>query len=892
MSNTRRILATSVLMLCTGGSLAQDRIKVARAVVPLTHEAVARAYNPKFGGYPVVGDPAAPEAERWADIFFRYHFTARNGGSKAATVQATATKPDGFAIATEFRIEPEKLEIAPGTTASVTLVVKVPGEAAAKLPAGYQRDIEVRFVGEGVEGGTQKVVFWVPAVAKILAGADGTGIPADVLPPDADYAHEFAGGWDGARFKQPFLAMSGHEVEARRKMVAEGFKPLHNVDYPFPRADLGRQPEYLSIKMLPDQPAPTGNELGGGMLDLALRWAYTGDRKSAEKIRELAMAMVDRADRLGRGQRGRLCINGLSEAWVTTPVFFAFDLISGAGVFTPDEEKRFEDWMLYETTLMRQIFAYSNQQCEENIANFAAGLVAGDFRHFRFTYYPPYGLEGQLSGAFYADGFHREHQIGYHYRSINPMCEQAEALLRLGFCTYDERTHAALMQPVRATIFPGDDLGGNDFAACGIAWLRYRDPDAAGWLRITRKRGRLPLHYGGITLPEGTDASWKNGSHQPGSGTTILRASDGRRGIAFGWGRPEKRGAKDFMDYRLLYSDGRRACTFGAGQFGHGATPAHNCVVANERVEATPGVPVEMALDGEFPYCVAENPGPKPMADVDLAQPWPYPWIWPKAGDVHSINWPLGLPYPHTGQGKWWREWRPMTDVVRWSRAVALIEGGFLIADAVELEARGRIDRSIHLGGSLTPRARIEAVSVPLTPANAPLGAADFYRAAQSGPLSDGLANGRPAASAFPRGKTDETWSFTARMGGVGVTATVLGTPGTEVIRVESLQGSWGMANPFVIARREGVKQTRFIVFIEPSGGWDAKTPPPAPRLKGMARVAVTEVAGQALPDGQAAAVALDFGDRRVIVLLNDSGQEAAAGAVSTGKRFTAAGAR
>jgi hypothetical protein len=879
------------------GSVAGAAVRVERAVVPLTHEAVARGYNPKFGGYPVVGDPAAPETERWADLFFRYHFTLTNDGPKAVTVQAMASsKPADFAVATEFRVEPGKLELAPGQTARVTLVVKVPGEAAAKLPAGYTRDLEVRFAGEGIAGGAQKVVFWVPAVAKILAGADGQGLPADVCPAGADYADEFAGGWDGARFKQPFLVMSGREVEARRKMVTDGFKPLHNVDYPFPKADLGQQPDYVSINALPDQP-PHGSDIGGGMLDLALRWAYTGDRKFAEKVRELALAIINRADRLGRGSKGRMGFNPLSEAWTAAPVFFAFDLVSGAGVFTPEEEQRIKEWMRYETTLMRQIFAYSNQQTEENLANFAAGLLDGDFRHLRFAYYPPYGSEGQLSGAFYADGFHREHQPGYHFRSINPICEQAEVLLRLGFCAYDDRTHRALMQQVLAIVGPGDSLGGEAVAACELAALRYRDPAAAFLLR---GRGRFQLHHGGGPLPEGSDSAWKGGSHMPGSGETVLRAPDGRRGVAFGWGRPEKRGAKDFMDYRLFYSDGQKGFAIGGGQFGIVETLGHNCIIANENVEATPGVPVEMQLEGDFPYVVAENPGPKPMSDTDLAHPWPYPWIWPNAGDVNGINWPLGLPYPHAGKGKWWREWKPMPGVARWSRTVAMVEGGFLIADAVELEAPGRLERPVHVGNVLTSLPRLGGFSVPLTPVDEPLGRAPIYLAAQSSTLKgEKYQEGYPGDAVvgetkFPRARTDDSWSFTARMGedwqkpdGVGVTATMLGAPNTEVIQVPWLKGAWGKCLPFMIARRENVKQTRFVAFIEPYGEWRRKTDA-APRFKGMKRLAVTDADGKVLSDEQGAAVELDFGGKRVVVLLNDSGKQAKVGGLSTTRRFAA----
>jgi|GEM_PF-1754185 len=395
-------------------------------------------------------------------------------------------------------------------------------------------------------------------------------------------------------------------------------------------------------------------------------------------------------------------------------------------------------------------------------------------------------------------------------------------------------------------------------------------------LRLEDRRVEIRLkHVGsGVTCPEcGRDCG-------------LADHADGRLGIAFAWGRPEKRQAQDFMDYRLYYGPGRGL--FSTGQFGRLTTPAHNCIVANEHVSATPGVPAEMRLDGAFPYCVAENPGSKPINDTDLAQPWPYPWIWPKAGEVHSNFWPLGLPYPQAGQGKWWREWRPMEDVTRWSRAVALVEGGFLIADAVELESPGRVDRPIHLGGSLVPQLEIEGTTLAIGPVKGPLGTAAVYQDMLP-PVAKEPAPGDAAhADEFPRGKTADTWAFSGRMGGVGVTATVLGAPGTEVIHVGKLKGSWGAANPFLLVRREGVTQTRFVVFIEPSGAWEAKERTGAPRLKGMNRLPVTDAAGKPLADEQAAAVELDFGDKRVVVLLNDSGAEIKAGGVSTAQRFAA----
>jgi len=449
---TCHFLPAAAVLLAAVPMVADAAVTVERAVVPLTHEAVARAYDPTIGDFPVVGNPGAPENDRWADLFFRYHFMVKNEGVKPATVRAEAAKPADFDIATEFRLEPEKAEVAPGQTAGVTLVMKVPGEAAAKLPKGYTREIAVRFSGEGVAGGEQKVVFWVPAVAKILAGSDGKGIPADVCPEGADYAEEFSGGWDGTGFKSPFAVATEGQIASWRKTVAQGLKPdkqdqvWHHGNGGMMKSLAETDPGSIADWQRDHtKHAPTAEAIQ----NLALSWAYTGDEADAGKAARLILAVVDRAERLGFGQDGRVGQNGLSDAWFTSPVFRAIDLLAGAGKFSAEELTRIRRWMTYQANIMRdQIFAYSNMQTEECYPIMIAGLHAKDFKLARFSYYPPYGMEGQLSGAFYADGFHREHQNGYHFQTIIPITDQAEALLRLGFCGYDERVHRALMNPV------------------------------------------------------------------------------------------------------------------------------------------------------------------------------------------------------------------------------------------------------------------------------------------------------------------------------------------------------------------------------------------------------------------------------------------------------------
>jgi len=860
---------------------AAGEVRVQRAVVGLTHKAVARGYPKHHKGYPVVGDPRSPAATRWADLYFRYHFTVFNDGTKTAKIAAVAQRPDDFKIAAEFRMAPEQADVAAGTSCDFTLIVKVPGEAAAKLPGGYWRKLSTRFTGAGVGPVSREVVFWVPAVAKILAGADGTSLPADVLPPGADFADEFSGGWNGKSFAAPFVMSTAAAIKAMRRMVAEGVKPGR---YPYVRADLSKKPDTVTPEMIPKENHHTKhNRFAHAILDFTLRWVHTGQKHFAQRARDLILAYVDRAHKLGLGLKGRVGLNGLSDAWFTSFAFPSYDLLKGTGLFTPAQQKRVEAWMLYEANMMAdQMFGFNNMQCEENFPVMVAGLVGGRFDYLRFTYYPPYGLDGQLSGAFFADGFHRECQFGYHYRSINPIADQAEALLRLGFCVYDDRMRRALMNPVRRAMGLGELLGGQDTQACQVAFLRYRDPLAAAWLR----RKRLPLHYGGLLLPKVSDAYWRKPvSHMPASGQTVLRgqvAPKDVRTLKLHWGMSNKRQGRDFMDYMLLYS-GR---AFSAGDYGVNDTLGHNAIIVNyDSMRRSGGVPVELGLDEAVPYVVAVNPSPTPRGDTAGSQPWPYPWPWRDAGKEYGTYQPLSI----TGHRE--RDWGPMYDGATWTRTAAVIEGGFLIADRVALVKPGCVDRPLHLSAGYRSLKELEP-SIKLARSAKPIGSTSQYKAAIPPPLAAGSAT-QMTGPAFPQATTDKSWSVTVfnRHGehSFSVKTSVLGVSRTRVIRVESLKLGFGYHSPFLIIRRDGVARTRFVTFIEPYGYsrvMNRRDTTAKPKLRGMTSLPVTDAKGRALPEADAAALRLDFGSRRVYVVLNDTGQEVRGPGIRTAKRF------
>lgn len=912
----RAVAATVALTLCAVVAAVPGGIRVERAVVPLTHEAVARAYPEQAKGFPVVGDPDADSAERWADLFFRYHFVVRNTGAESATVRAAAEAATDFAVAKVLRVEPERVELGPGERASVTLVVQVAGEAAAGLPAGYAREIEVRFRGEGFDEATRRVVFWAPAVAKILAGADGQDLPADACPEDADYADEFSGGWDGSSFTSPFLMATDAQIATWRETVARGIKPDRQDQY-WHHGNAGMLPTVSKDMIADDRGHETAAPMGEAILNLALSWAYTGNRTDAEKAGELILGYVDRAERLGFGQNGRVGVNLLSGAWFTNPVFRAIDLLEEAGIFTDEETTRIQHWMLYQANVIQdQIIGLNNMQCEANYPVMAAGLIGGDFKYLRFAYYPPYGMQGHLSGAFYADGFHREKQVGYHYRSINPIVEQAEALLRLGFCAYDERVHRALMNPVRRAAAPGDDLGGEDIRACEIAYLRYRDPLAADWLRLNRRRERLALFYHALPLPEAAGAYWQqSGTHLPISGQTVLRTTqspDDIRAVKLHWGFSGKRQGRDFMDCRFLYA-GR---VFGGGDSGVNDSLGHGVVLVNEQsMNECGGFPVEADLNGTFPYVVAANPGPQHLDDTYGAIPWPYAWKW-KMPQWATTFVPLSI------SGNRERQWTAMYDGATWTRTVAAIRGGFLIADRVELDAPGRIDRPLHLSMGFNSLKEL-TTSVKLTEQAGSIGATKQYQAAipglpaaPKGPTDSLLedagedddmldpleeldpAEDQPSGIAgprFPQAVTDSTWTATVfnqhAEHSFSVQSTILGAPGTRIIKVRSLPLGFGYHSPFLIIRHDGAKVARFITFIEAygySGKMGIRETTSRPKMQGMKRLPVTAEDGQALTDDLATALTLDFGDQQVVVIINDSGKAVEVAGLCTTKRFSA----
>ena len=857
------------------------KLVVERGTPALTHQAVPRAWPDQRRGYPVVGDADAGASDRWADLHFRYHFVLCNNGTKPVSVTARATAPKGFPFQVE--VESSPVSVPPGDERPLTLHVTASGEKAAGLSRGYSAKLAVDLEAAGEKLPPQKVVFWVPAVAKMLAGASPDSVAADVLPAGADYADEFAGGWDGKRFSLPFIMGTAEQIREARRLFHTGAAKQH---YPH---RWGGVKQILAAYDPSQLPAKRGagmhQRIAEAILSLAMHWVHEGEgdvdleapvdelpdpQRYARRARELILAYVTRAETLGYEKgAGRVWVNGLGEAWFCNPVFKAIDLLTATNAFSPGELRRIHAWMNFEARVMRpQLFGFNNQQCEELFPILVGGLITGDLQRARFAYYPPYGLEGQLSGAFYADGFHREHQIGYHWRSINPLLDMGETLIRLGYCVYDPRMLRAATNPIRRALGDRQQLGGGDRFAAQIAVLRYDDPVAAQWLRAHHGMENLSVLHGAERIPEGTDVWTGDGMNQPAAGETLLRGgrfTGGHRAASMHWGHSGKRHGRDFMDI-VLYAFGT---PFADGMSGVNETIGGNCIIVNEQVaRRSVGAPDAMNLQGPVQFVSVTNP---PQVEVDPAagaQPWPWAWPW-KDGQGTWV--PLSM----TGQGE--RGGEPMFDGTTWTRTLVCLEGGFLLIDRVRTDKPATVDRPIHVDLRPHFRMKVPEVSVELSPVKGPLGETPQYAAA----VGEAAEDGQPV---FLRGRTDKDWTVEGTTGDSRFRArvTVLGGAETDLALVNDLKLGWGWRSPFVLARRSGVTRTQFVMFFEPFSD-DGE-----PRLQGIEALPA-RAGGEPLQDTDAVGLRLDFGDKRSVVLVNYTGRAVTCGDITSDRRFTCA---
>ena len=146
---------------------------------------------------------------------------------------------------------------------------------------------------------------------------------------------------------------------------------------------------------------------------------------------------------------------------------------------------------------------------------------------------------------------------------------------------------------------------------------------------------------------------------------------------------------------------------------------------------------------------------------------------------------------------------------------------------------------------------------------------------------------------AFPQATTDAPWTVTVfnrhSEHSFWVKANVMGAHGTRVIHVKAVKLGFGYHSPFLIIRREGVTEARFVTFIEPYGysrKMNVFNTGARPRLQAMKSLPVTDAKGKRLPQVDAAALMLDFGSRRVFVVLNDTGGKVSGAGIRTAKHF------
>jgi hypothetical protein len=199
-------------------------------------------------------------------------------------------------------------------------------------------------------------------------------------------------------------------------------------------------------------------------LILARAYAFTGDIKYAERVRQVLLTLAsvypgfERHDRWGR--KGILAVVGgkryaqnLDEAVSAIDLASAYDLVANASCFS-DEDRKISEKLLQD--IAKEILRFqsfsggkNNHQTWFNAAYTVVGLVTGDEHLMKEGIYGRYGLLWQVENSITADGLWYEGTIAYHFYALSAIQYTLDAAKRVGWdFSKNERLKSMWFGPV------------------------------------------------------------------------------------------------------------------------------------------------------------------------------------------------------------------------------------------------------------------------------------------------------------------------------------------------------------------------------------------------------------------------------------------------------------
>jgi len=393
----------------------------------------------------------------------------------------------------------------------------------------------------------------------------------------------------------------------------------------------------------------------------------TGEPRYARKSAEILLAYAEKFPGFdfhhdeSTGYHARVAHAVLGECWWFAPIPRALDLIRGAGVLSPAEDRRIVERLILPTVLgIHSHRIVANQQAEINRAVGMGALVARQWPLAAEAVDGEAGIRAQWRADFDLDGISIERELPYHFAALTPFTDMATAYETIGVPIFDARFKRLFDAPIA---YSPDQRVGSYAAVYEPALAMWGDPVFARQVAGLRAK---KWHWSSLISPvENVDTALvgTGNSVLPAGGYTTLRGETpgGQLVTALvNYGSPSHRGGRVLLDPQITWQGAglnQRVLRIGYGYEGSGFS-------------YTPAAGNGLLVDGKG--------GSMLRADQEALLDGPHPagrWTTP----LH----------------------RPQFPGVTWSRAVALCGDTALILDQIASREPRRFDLLTYLPGDI-----------------------------------------------------------------------------------------------------------------------------------------------------------------------------------------------
>ena len=258
------------------------------------------------------------------------------------------------------------------------------------------------------------------------------------------------------------------------------------------------------------------NRLARHAKELALAYQISGDKKYAEKSREILIAYADKylTYQLGpdgkypRPKRGRATHGYLLESMWVIPLLEATDMIWG--VLSAEDRQTLSDKVFYPAVLESCVSMRCGIHNIQNWINSAGGLLGLLYDDpklvFNAIHDPEVGYWNEMKEGVLPDGMWLEGAWGYHFFTILGATPLLEAARHCGIDLYGKEIEAMYAAPVRFCMpdlrLPNFNDTGRPVSIRGqaryyeLAAARYDNPLFRAMVGFSTRKGQNALLYG------------------------------------------------------------------------------------------------------------------------------------------------------------------------------------------------------------------------------------------------------------------------------------------------------------------------------------------------------------------------------------------------------------